>query len=111
MRNTNSKKTKFPCNICGKNVQENARAICCDFCDNWVHIRCNSISPSKYLELSEEDNDEKFLCVKCFNNELPFGLESDKSLNKATILGMDKSNLENLNVNISKNDKKTYKLG
>ena len=110
MRNTNSKKTKFPCNICGKNVQENARAICCDFCDNWVHIRCNSISPSKYLELSEEDNDEKFLCVKCFNNELPFGLESDKSLNKATILGMDKSNLENLNVNISKNDKKLINL-
>jgi hypothetical protein len=108
MSNTNSKKTKFPCNICGKNVQENARAICCDFCDNWVHIRCNSISPSRYLELCEEDNYEDFLCIKCFNNELPFGTEN--TFNQITKFGLSNSNLEDLNVNISKKDKKLINL-
>ena len=106
MKNTNNKNTIFPFDICGKDIQENARAICCVFCDKRLHNRCNSISPTKYLELSEEDNDEKCLGMKCFDNKLPFGLDSAKSLNNATILGIDKSNLENLNINISKNDKK-----
>jgi hypothetical protein len=48
-----------------------------------VTIGCTSsamASASKYEELCLEDNDESFFCIKCFNNELPFGLESDKSL-------------------------------
>ena len=70
------KKQKVLCNICNKNIRENAKAICCNFCDNLVHICCNFISPSKYLKLYEEDNHENFLCIKCFNNESPFALES-----------------------------------
>ena len=110
MRNTSKKNQKTLCNICDKNVRANAKAICCDFCDNWVHIRCNYISPTRYLELSEEDNHEDFLCNKCFNQELPFGLENNNTLNQATTLGLENSNFENLNVNISKNDKKLINL-
>ena len=108
MNRSNKKKQKVSCNICDKNIRENAKAICCDFCDNWVHIRCNSISPSRYLELCEEDNHEDFLCIKCFNNELPFGTEN--TFNQITKLGLNNSNLEDLNVNISKKDKKLINL-
>ena len=108
MNKSNKKKQKVSCNICAKNIRENAKAICCDFCDNWVHIRCNSISPSRYLELCEEDNHEDFLCIKCFNNELPFGTEN--TFNQITKLGLNNSNLEDLNVNISKKDKKLINL-
>ena len=97
MNKSNIKKQKVLCNICNKNIRENAKAICCDFCDNWV-LRCNSISLSKYLELCEEDNHENFLCIKCFNNELPFALES--TFNQVSTVGLSNSNLEDLNVNI-----------
>ena len=103
---TKSKKDKISCNICARNIRENAKAVCCDFCDNWIHIRCNSISPSRYAELSEEDNNESFLCIKCFNDELPFGFQNDKVFDKTVTLGLDNSNLDNLNFNISKKEKK-----
>ena len=110
MKATSKNKEKTLCNICDKNVRENAKAICCDFCENWVHIRCNYISPTRYLQLSEEDNHEDFLCNKCFNHKEPFGLEDNKTLNQATTLGLENSNLENLNDSISKDDKKLINL-
>ena len=97
---------KFPCNVCLRNIRGNSKAVCCDFCDNWVHIKCNSISSSRYAELSEEDNNESFLCITCFNNELPFGLENDNVFNKSVTLGLENSNLDNLNFKISKTEKK-----
>ena len=56
----NSKKTreKVICNICDKNIRENAKAVCCDVCDKWIHIKCNSISPNRYDELCDEENYE-----------------------------------------------------
>ena len=37
--------------LCGKNVRGNSKAVCCDVCDNWVHIKCNGISACRYDEL------------------------------------------------------------
>ena len=101
-------KKKDSCNICARTIRENAKAVLCDVCNNWVHIKCNSISPSRYNQLCEEDNDESFFYIKCFNQELPFGFENDKSFNQTVTLGLnnDNSNLENLNINISKTEKK-----
>ena len=110
MDGNNKKSKKFPCNVCGKNVRGNAKSVCCDICDNWVHIKCNGISASKYDELCLEDNDESFFCIKCFNNELPFGLELDNDYNQSKTLGLENSNLEDLDVNISKKDKKLMNL-
>ena len=70
-------KQKILCNICAKSIRGNAKAVCCDVCDNWVHIKCNSISPSRYADLCEETNNEPFFCIRCFNDELPFGLATD----------------------------------
>ena len=61
------KNKKIPCNICGKNIRGNAKAVCCDVCDKWIHIKCNSISPNRYDELCDEENDKSFYCIKCFN--------------------------------------------
>ena len=109
MLNNKKQKIKVICNLCGKNVRGNSKAVCCDVCDNWVHIKCNGISASRYDELCNEDNNESFFCIKCFNNELPFGFETEYSLNQ-TALGLDNSNLENLDFNISRNDKKLMNL-
>ena len=78
MESKDNSKQKISCNICSKNIRGNARAVCCDSCNKWVHIKCNSISKSKYTQLCDENNDEPFLCLKCFNDELPFGYQNDK---------------------------------
>ena len=103
-------KEKVKCNICANNIRENGKAVCCDFCDNWVHIRCNSITSKRYNELSDEDNNESFLCIKCFNEQLPYGFEDDKTFSQSTTLGLDSSNLDNLNFNISKTEKKLVNM-
>ena len=88
------------CEICDKNIRRNAKSLCCNVCKNWVHIKCNFISNSKYIELSNPEN-KSFFCMKCFNRELPFGLENDKSFSQTITLGFENSNIENLNFNIS----------
>ena len=107
MNTTNKQSQKLFCNICTRNIRGNAKAVCCDFCDRWVHIKCNSISSSKYDELSEEDNDEQFLCIKCFNEELPFGFQNDTIFNQAITLGLNSPNLQDVKFDISKTEKKT----
>ena len=101
---------KFPCSICKKNVRGNAKAVCCDICDNWVHIKCNSITHQRYAELTEPDNDVTFYCNTCINTEMPFGSVSNDSFIQTNILGLNNendSNLENLNFKLSKNEKQS----
>ena len=106
MGTVKERKQKFYCNICDTNVRENSKAVCCDICDNWVHARCNFISNDRYLELSDLENKETFYCSICFNKELPYGLETDTTFNRAVVLGVPDSNLDNLDFTISKKDKK-----
>ena len=99
-------KQKVLCNICTKSVRGNAKAVCCDFCNNWVHIKCNYITSSKYAELCEEENNESFLCAKCFNNELPYGSQNDIVFNQSVAHGLDDSNLDNLKLPSQNQNKK-----
>ena len=34
---------KFPCKICVKNVFGKDKAVQCDLCELWVHIKCNNL--------------------------------------------------------------------
>ena len=103
--------TNFPCRICLKNVRGNAKAVCCDICDQWVHINCNHISATKYKELMESEENETFFCNPCINSELPFGNESDKTFSQTNILGLNnETNLENLTINLTKNEIKSINL-
>ena len=51
-----------------------------------------------------------FSVINVLNKELPFGVEDNHTLDQATTLGLKSSNLENHNVNISKNDRKLINL-
>jgi hypothetical protein len=52
---------KYPCTNCKKGVRSNQRAIQCDFCDEWTHMKCTTISLSQYNKLSTSD--ETFYCT------------------------------------------------
>ena len=42
---------KYPCGTCDKNINERSKAIQCDSCNYWNHIRCDEITPYAYEKL------------------------------------------------------------
>ena len=56
-----SKKTKCP-KCC--NVVKNVDSICCDICDNWLHIKCTKLTKAKFKNILE-DPSSKFVCFYC----------------------------------------------
>ena len=67
---------KYPCKICKKAVANSHRAVQCDICQSWVHIKCNNISAKDYDQMI--NSNDSFYCIKCLNDNFPYS-----SLNKA----------------------------
>ena len=40
---------KFPCTVCKFNVHNNHRAIFCDSCHNWTHLKCTPFTSLEYI--------------------------------------------------------------
>ena len=59
---------KYPCSLCRKPTKSNQKAIQCDFCDAWTHLKCTSLSLSQYQKLA--NSDETFYCNLC-SDRLP----------------------------------------
>lgn len=53
----------FPCSICDKQVRSDT--IFCDYCELWVHRKCNFLSKSDFQKLVESDNSDLWSCFKC----------------------------------------------
>ena len=102
---------QFPCSICNKCVRKTDRSICCDICDKWVHIKCNSITPARYNKLLEDpENTESFFCISCIRSNLPFGSESNDSLKLTVLKGLNvHSSIDNVDFNISRTENKIIK--
>ena len=69
---------KFPCRICAKNVHDKGKAVQCDFCELWIHIKC---SKRNYLDYRCLQNcDESWYCIDCCSTIFPFNsLSSNKN--------------------------------
>ena len=69
---------KFPCKICAKNVQDKDKAVQCDLCELWIHIKCNNLN---YLDHRYLQNcDEFWYCIECCSKIFPFSsLSSNKN--------------------------------
>ena len=61
---------KFLCKICAKSVSENVKAVQCDLCELWVHIKCNNLNhlDHRYLQSSSES----WYCIECCCTIFPF---------------------------------------
>ena len=99
---------KFPRSVCEKLVAINFEAVCCDLCNRWVHIRCNSICKKTYIDLKKDPT--PWFCESCMQKEIPFSnteyihLTKDlkvkpKKITKETIF--EKLNLFSDNENIT----------
>ena len=54
---------KYPCGICEKNVGWNAKAIQCDCCDVWFHVKCANIGPESFKVLNKTE--VTWICTHC----------------------------------------------
>ena len=57
------------CPVCSKTLASNHRAICCDSCDSWCHIKCGNVKPSLYKQLQALENFD-WSCPTCLHGNL-----------------------------------------
>ena len=69
---------EFPCLSCNINVNWKHRAVQCDVCDRWVHIKCNVLNNNDYIQL--QDTDSPFYCIKCNEENIPLSKLSNKEI-------------------------------
>jgi len=56
----------FPCSICERNVLDGDKAVCCESCDMWVYVSCDSsFSDSVYDAMVENPSEDKWYSSKC----------------------------------------------
>ena len=63
---------RFPCGTCRRAVAKNHRAVSCDSCQNWFHIKCCNITANQYKDVQSNPIDEDWfvLGVKLIMNAL-----------------------------------------
>jgi len=66
-----SRNIKDPCGICHKPVAINHRAIQCDQCESWIHIKCQYLDAKDY-KLFQNDESLDFTCIPCKSENIPF---------------------------------------
>ena len=62
---------KYPCRGCGKAVGNNHRAIECDICHAWIHIKCNKFDDNDY-KFFQDNPSAPFYCIICSSENIPF---------------------------------------
>ena len=75
---------KFSRKICKKPVAQNHKAVCCDVCDTWVHIKCNKINTQTYNILKKEK--ASWSCIECSKDVFPFS-KLNETYFSATVAG------------------------
>ena len=51
----------YPCSVCKKSVLNQHKPICCDHCNQWVHINCNNLNDLDYNLLKSKN--ENWYCT------------------------------------------------
>ena len=89
-------KVKFPCGICKKAVAVNHKALECDLCSSWIHIKCQHLNAKDYKQ--HQDNPSlEFVCLPCKSDIVPF---TDLNNNQFDVLldkGINYHDDENIN--------------
>ena len=84
---------RYPCGTCGKNVSQHFKAIQCDICRYWNHIRCDGITPYAYekmLKLPQAELEKMtHFCKICKEDFFPFQKISDEEFITSIIKNID----------------------
>ena len=98
----NEQNPKYPCGICNKNVSSRFKALKCQNCGYWNHIRCDGIPVNMYDKLAKLPESEKkkiiHYCKFCLEDNLPFQKISDQEFITSIIKNINYN--EDLNLRI-----------
>ena len=96
---------KCACRVCHKEVKDHHRAISCDNCEMWSHIKCSDISIKLYNHLKYLHY-FKWTCTKCRVNEQPVletidlsDLDSNGQPDDISVVNASRNELVILNLN------------
>ena len=90
---------KYPCGICTKTVSYRHKAIQCDLCNYWNHIKCDGVENKTYEALKKSDDSEKHFCKICNEDVFAFQKLSDDEFFTSIVRNIEIN--EDLNLRIS----------
>lgn len=64
-----------PCLVCQYSVHSNSKAIDCDECGGWTHIKCCGMPTVQYDRLVETGEVFSYICTRCAFHSLPNPIE------------------------------------
>jgi len=102
---------KFPCGVCKKAVAKTHNALLCGNCENWVHIKCNSVSKDLYNSYKNQDVltngilQSKWICINCINSNLPFSHVNNKEFIFNSMGIHAEGDFDTFNFSLSNSDK------
>ena len=67
----------FPSKICNININNKDRAVQCDICQFWIHIKCNKLNHIDYKYL--QGSNDPWYCISCCDEIVPFGTLTNKN--------------------------------
>ena len=76
------RKPKYPCIACDRGVVATSKAVSCDVCQHWIHVKCtDTTSLDQYHKLVSSNEPILFTCNTCTLQTLPFpeGTSPDSS--------------------------------
>ena len=56
------------CPVCIKTVEADTRALACDFCEQWVHKKCDANMSSDLYHKHTSEKDRPYVCPVCILN-------------------------------------------
>ena len=77
---------KFSCKIC-ENVHDKDKAVQCDLCELWIHIKCNNLNYLGYRYL--QNCDESWYCIECCSTIFLFNSLSSNKIYLACCINTD----------------------
>ena len=58
----------YPCGKCSLNVNDDDKALCCDGCNQWIHVSCDQyISEDIYDSLVQAPSTDPWYCCSCID--------------------------------------------
>ena len=90
------KPSSFPCGICSKTVGKRMKAVQCDLCNYWNHIKCDNVDNKTYESLKKSDQSQTHFCKICKEEIFAFQTLSDEQY--ITSIVKDININENLNL-------------
>ena len=97
---TNPGPTKFPCGVCARPVAKNHRALQCESCENWIHIKCGKVTPAEYILLGNLE--DPWFCKTCndLSNQNYNNISSTIKLDMNSVNGTNDPDIATLNISI-----------